>query len=167
MWCEWWFLGFWSVYHNCLTSHTHNNTAYAKYAFNLCMSYTTSTKVLSPLKLRKIRSGQICQAGKVWPEWPAGGGRSFVDTSLKVIVRGALGTIMCFLPVEMHGTTRLCEVHQCCITVAFSSHIADVYKKAQEGKKCGNGKGGRLKRPRWPFESLLSWRTLYLCLYDY
>jgi hypothetical protein len=136
---DFWGSGWFS--HYCLTSHTHNDAAYAKYAFNLCVGRTFDTEVPSPPELRETRSGQKRKAGEVLPEWPAGGGGSFVDTSLKVVVRGAPGTMMCFLPENTHGTTRLCGVHQRRITVAFSSRIADAYKKAQEGNSVVAGKG--------------------------
>ena len=56
-----------------------------------------------------------------------------MDVSLKVAVKGAKGTMTCFLPEETHGTTRLCGVHKRGMTIAFSAGLAAAYRKAQQG----------------------------------
>jgi hypothetical protein len=99
------------------------------------------TEVPSPARTRSSRAGGKCKAGEVRPEWPAGGGGNFVDTSLRVVVKSAKGTMTCFLPEEIHGTTRLCGAHQRRITIAFSERIADAYRKAQEGISVQDGEG--------------------------
>ena len=77
------------------------------------------------------------------PEWPTGGGGSFVDVRLKVVIKGAKGTMTGFLPDEIHGTSRLCGVHKRGMTLAFSAGLAAAYKKAQQetGVIAGSGAG--------------------------
>ena len=99
------------------------------------------TEVPSPARTRPSRAGGKHKAGEVRPEWPVGGSGNFVDTGLRVVVKSAKGTMTCFLPEEIHGTTRLCGAHQGCITVAFSKRIADAFRKAHEGISVKEGKG--------------------------
>ena len=124
-----------------LISYTHSDPTYAKYAFSWCVSRHVETHVPSPAKSHGTRSGAKRRADEVYPEWPAGGGGSFVDVSLKVVVKGAKGTMTCFLPEEIHGTARLCGVHKRGITIAFSAGLAAAYKKAQEGMGVEEGAG--------------------------
>src|SRR5882762_662796 len=125
----------------CIPSYTHNDNAYAMYAFNLCIGRQVDTEVPSPARTRPSRVGGKRKAGEVRPEWPVGGGGNFVDTSLQVVVKSAKGTMTCFLPDKIHGTTRLCGAHQRRITVAFSEWIADAFRKAHEGISVKEGKG--------------------------
>jgi hypothetical protein len=60
---------------------------------------------------------------------------------LRVVVKSAKGTMTCFRPGEIHGTTRLCGAHQRRITVAFSERIADAFRKAHEGISVTAGEG--------------------------
>jgi hypothetical protein len=124
-----------------LVRYTHSDPAYAKYAFNWCVGRSVETQVPSPAKSRGTRAGAKRRADEVHPEWPAGGGGSFVDVSLKVAVKGAKGTMTCFLPEEIHGTTRLCGVHKRGMTIAFSASLAAAYKKAQQGMGVEEGPG--------------------------
>jgi hypothetical protein len=100
-------------------------------------------EVPSPARSCGTRSGTKCRADEVHPEWPTGGGGSFVDVRLKVVIIGAKGTMTGFLPKKIHGTSRLCGVHKRGMTLAFSAGLAAAYKKAQQetGVIAGSGAG--------------------------
>lgn len=60
-------------------------------------------------------------------------GGSFVDVGLRVVVRQAVGTLIAFQPDHFHGTTRLFGAQNRLISINFSSHILEAFKKAQLG----------------------------------
>jgi len=124
-----------------ISSYTHNDNVYAMYTFDLCIGHQVDTEVPSLARTRPSRAGGKCKADEVCPEWPVGGGGNCMDTSLRVVIKSAKGTMTCFLPEKIHGTTRLCGAHQHCITVAFSEWIADAFRKAHEGISVKEGKG--------------------------
>ena len=82
----------------CISSYTHNNNAYAIYAFNLCIRHQVDTEVPSPVRTCPSRAGGKHKAGDVHPEWPVRGGGNFVDVTLRVVIKSAKGTMTCFLP---------------------------------------------------------------------
>ncbi|KAJ7817789.1 hypothetical protein B0H13DRAFT_1922699 [Mycena leptocephala] len=69
------------------------------------------------------------------------GGGNFVDMTLEVVVKQDAGTMFAFDPTFWHGTTRLCGGHNHTITIAFSEHILDAFKKVQEGVSVEAGEG--------------------------
>ncbi|KAJ7898084.1 hypothetical protein B0H13DRAFT_2275785 [Mycena leptocephala] len=71
--------------------------------------------------------------------WPVSGGGNFVDMTLKVVVKQDAGTMFAFVPTFRHGTACLCGGDT--ITIAFSEHILDAFKKAQEGVSVEAGEG--------------------------
>ena len=74
-------------------------------------------------------------------KWPIGGGGNFVDATLRVVVKQAVGTMMAFMPQYMHGTTRLCGAHNWGCAITFSKHIKDAYDVAVAGTKVEAGEG--------------------------
>jgi hypothetical protein len=74
-------------------------------------------------------------------EPPVGGGGSYVDTSLRVIVRMATGTVYGYRPAHNHGTSRLWGANSRQITITFSTHIANAFKEAQKGTRIISGEG--------------------------
>jgi len=78
---------------------------------------------------------------EVHTDQPVGGGGSYIDTSLKVIVRMAAGTMYGYRPIYPHGTSRLWGAHTCQITIAFSTHIANAYRQALGGNQIVSKKG--------------------------
>ncbi|KAL0957598.1 hypothetical protein HGRIS_001382 [Hohenbuehelia grisea] len=97
---------------------THKDPAYAKYASAFCVG-----------RVNGRRLGE--------EETPVeGGGASFVDRRLKVVVRQAAGTLMCFRTDELHGKTRGCGAANWGISFTFSKRLADAMK---ELKATGKG----------------------------
>jgi hypothetical protein len=68
-----------------ISSYTHNDNAYAMYAFNFCIRHQVDTEVPSPARTCPSRAGGKCKADEVHPEWPVGGGGNFVDTKVRRI----------------------------------------------------------------------------------
>jgi hypothetical protein len=113
---------------------------YAKYAFNWCIIHQVNSEVPSAAKSHGTRAGSKHRAAEVQPEWLAGGGGNFINVSLKVIIKGAKGTMVGFLPEHIHSTTRLCGMHKHGMTLAFSSQLTEAFKKAQQCDCCTGGR---------------------------
>ena len=65
---------------------------------------------------------------------PPGGGASFVDFTLKVVVREAPGTMMVTWPKYMHATTKGYGVENSGITITLSDHIKEPWLAATQGE---------------------------------
>jgi hypothetical protein len=62
-------------------------------------------------------------------QWPAYGGGNFIDTSLKVKVIQAPGTLLAHRPEFMHGTSRLCGTRVCGMTIPFTLRVKEQFDK--------------------------------------
>jgi len=109
----------------------------------ICVGRSVDTDFPSPPKSRGTKSGQKRRADEVRPKWPAEGG-DFVDASLMVVVRGALGAMTCFLSQKIHGTTDCVEctsaVLQALFLPALLMHIKRYRREAALLQKRGQGK---------------------------
>ncbi|TDL13220.1 hypothetical protein BD410DRAFT_847188 [Rickenella mellea] len=106
---------------------SHKDDAYAKYAFSFNVSQTTNT---APRSGPSTRAATKLAAQQSSSNVPANGGANFVDTSLKVVVRAALGTIFAFKPDLYHGTTVARGILNHNILVTFSKRLADAMTDA-------------------------------------
>lgn len=82
-----------------------------------------------PAETKRVRAG-LRSAN---PDRKSYGG-DFVDRNLKIIMRNAPGTLWCFIPSHVHGTTALWRKQTVGITVTFSSHINVALQKAREAE---------------------------------
>jgi hypothetical protein len=65
---------------------------------------------------------------------PKGGGASFVDLTLKVVVRQAPGTMMATRPNYMHATTKGYGMENSGVTITFSERIKEPWLAAIRGE---------------------------------
>ena len=66
---------------------------------------------------------------------PEYGGANFVDADLKVKVVAAEATLIAHRPEHRHGTTTSCGWVNAGFSLAFSKHIFDAWKIAEQGKQ--------------------------------
>lgn len=66
---------------------------------------------------------------------PLQGGGSFVDASLKVVVRQERGTMIAFRPDHMHGTSIMNGAVNAIISINFSSRVAEAWEKAGHSER--------------------------------
>lgn len=120
-------------------SWVHKDNAYADFAFSWCVGRWLDDPESQPaLHTMTTRKRKV---EEVHIDWPAGGGGSYIDTSLKVIVCMAAGTMYGYHPAHHHGTSRRWGAHTRQITIAFSTHIANAHKQALKGNQVVSKEG--------------------------
>ena len=101
-----------------ICSWSHVDPAYCAWAFSLCVGREVET--LQP-------------AGKKWAQkYVEGGGGNFVNVTLKVVVKAAVGTLFVFQPDKLHGTTLSYGATNRNMAITFSKHVADGYREMME-----------------------------------
>ncbi|KAF8960534.1 hypothetical protein BDZ97DRAFT_1704149 [Flammula alnicola] len=121
---------------NGYEARAHEDKAYTPYAFAFNID-----RRINPKKVPSEPSEPVHQtrtAIKKQKEGPApvirgppGGGSSFVDLSLKVVVRQALGTMMAIRPEFMHGTSMGYGAENSGVTISFSERIVEAWETAR------------------------------------
>lgn len=115
-----------------LSRWVHKDRCFARYGLSWCVGRT-----LDQVNSR-TRKNSATEDHSLWPKL---GGGNFVDVTLHVVVQQAESTLMAFQPEHPHGTTRLCGAHNHMVTITFSQHIAEAFKKAQLGNTVEPGPG--------------------------
>ena len=71
-----------------------------------------------------------------------GGGGNFVDVTLKVVVKAAVGTLFIFQPDKLHGTILSYGATNCNMAIIFFKCVADGYREMVEnGESIFAGEG--------------------------
>ena len=104
---------------------THTDKVSCKYAFTFNADRRFDS---AACRHYQTRSSMKSQAG------PPGGGSSFVDVSLRVVVRQARGTMMAIKPEYLHGTTKGYGAVNSGVTIAFSERVGKAWQLAMDGK---------------------------------
>jgi len=115
----------------------HTDKCWARYAIAWCLD-----RVVQKPGTHKSCTTRTNHGGENKEAWPSGGGGNFVDITLRVVVKQAVGTLMLFQPEYLHGTTRLCGAQNRLCVITFSTHILEAYQIAAEGTKLEAGDGG-------------------------
>ena len=63
---------------------------------------------------------------------PPGGGSSFVDITLGVVVRQAQGTLLVIRPEYLHGTTKSYGMWNATIAISFSKRLAEAWAEVKK-----------------------------------
>lgn len=105
----------------------HNDPAYADFAFGWCVGRRLS----DPSPQRTTRS-QKRKVSEVSINPVPDGGSSYVDATLGVVVRQAIGTLTAFRSDYIHGTTRAAGAHSEGVGITFSKRLAEMYKDLEE-----------------------------------
>ena len=77
-----------------------------------------------------------------------GSGGNFVDVTLKVVVKAAVGTLFVFQPSKLHGTTLSYGATNRNMAITFSKRVADGYREMVEnGGSIFAGEGAGEENP--------------------
>lgn len=119
------------------TRRAHVDKAYTPYAF----TFNVHREILehepvpsAPYGLRSASMHRNLPPPSPIQCGPPGGGASFVDVTLGVVVRQTAGTVMAIRPEFTHGTSKGYGAQNSGITIAFSQRVRDAWKQAMEGK---------------------------------
>ena len=87
-------------------------------------------------------SKQASTSQKISQPFIDGGGANFVDATLKVVVKAAVGTLFIFQPDQLHGTTLAYGAVNHNIAITFSQRVADEYREVlAKGQSISSGGG--------------------------
>lgn len=109
----------------------HKDPAYADWAFTWYIGRYTDPAPTSPVKSKDTAHNKKRKAAEVHPG-PIAPGGSFVDVSLRVIVRKTVGTVVAHQPKHPHGTTKLNGGHTRAMCISFSRRIKKAFEEALE-----------------------------------
>lgn len=127
------------------SSWSHVDPTYCPFTFTFC----TDRQVVPTPSLDAIScdrpDSKLCASVSREEEkdlWPDTRGSSFVDLSLKVVVKQERGTLMAFRSNFLHGTTLACGATNRGMAIAFSQRVVDLWKEARGNESVEAYEGG-------------------------
>lgn len=113
----------------CNSSWAHIDPAYCTYAFAYCVGRTLFlSEEISPSPIQPDSGsihGQKSTSDTKTASYPPGS--SFVDASLRVVVKQSVGTAMSFQPAYLHGTSIGHGASNAIISITFTQRVADAW----------------------------------------
>ncbi|PPQ82430.1 hypothetical protein CVT26_013349 [Gymnopilus dilepis] len=114
------------------TARAHRDDQYSPYSFALCVDRRPGPKENKCPRRIYFTRGAKKNLPEASVQEPPGGGSSFVDITLGVVVRQAQGTLLVIRPEHQHGTTKSYGMWNASIVISFSKRLADAWEKVKQ-----------------------------------